>query len=192
MLDTLFNLLENYWTTTADIIHANGLALIERKFENETIKKYSLDTSVIRSSNFTNIVFENVDFSGSHAYDSEFNNCLFDHTSFAKANFINCVFINCKFRNSRFRKFELEKTVFQGCQFENVYWIGSLIEDCTFEENIFNKVYITPEHRIYVCISNSQFQKDGELTLINSEKELIEFFQQMGSFDGADLNYFVN
>jgi hypothetical protein len=67
-----------------------------------------------------------------------------------------------------------------------------LIEDCTFEENIFNKVYITPEHRIYVSISNSQFQKDGELTLINSEKELIKFFQQMGSFDGADLNYFVN
>jgi hypothetical protein len=60
MSDTLFNLLKNYWTITPDIIHANGLALIERKFENETIRKYSLDTSVIRSSNFTNIVFENV------------------------------------------------------------------------------------------------------------------------------------
>jgi hypothetical protein len=54
MSDTLFNLLKNYWTITPDIVRANGLLLIERKFVNESITRYSLDTFIIRSLNFTN------------------------------------------------------------------------------------------------------------------------------------------
>lgn len=62
-----------------DIVGADLLKLIEKKFLNKVIKKYSLKNSIIKLSNFTNIVFDQVDL-----VDTKIKNCIFKKTSFSK------------------------------------------------------------------------------------------------------------
>lgn len=188
MANTLLQLIENYYyENRADIVRAKPLDIYKQTFLDEVITNYSLDTSIITSSNFTNIVFQTVDFSASNVYKSEFRDCLFYQALFSKADFNQCNFINCKFINSRLSKVEMEHTRFQNCQFDNVDLIAGYYENCTFEQTFFSKVKTISNGRLGIFITDCQFQKNDEFIPVNSEEELLEFFQAVGSLDSSDI-----
>lgn len=162
------------------------LQINQKTFSNEIIQNCSLDTSFITASNFTNISFKKVDFSGNQLHQNNFTDCSFDTTLFSKAIGTENIFFNCTFLNSNLGKLELKTSKFENVWF---YFYRAYLDNFSFQDTKFNNIPITLCKSLIVIVENCQFQINNEVTIINSQEELIELLDKTDSLESSDRRF---
>ena len=130
------------------------------KFFDEIITTELYFPLTFKTSNLTNLKFQNVNFEGSLFLDCVLKNCIFNSAFLDNAQFFNCTLLNCQIINSSLTDATFMETTFEKCCFEKAEkssLVKAWFESCHFIETNFNGFDIIP--LIQTAIVDSKFSK---------------------------------